>query len=87
MTEKVLAAVIRSCVAREMHELEVHLKEHAGPFLVHGNCLKRFTDLHNVQSAFSNDYMPVKSICYKHTYSFVSCLQTLRATTALFDKL
>jgi len=62
MTDKGTAAVIHSCVAREMHKLEVHLKEHAGPFVVHGNCRKLFTDLRNVQSACSNDDVPVKRL-------------------------
>jgi len=55
MTQKGVASVIDSCVARAMHDLEVHLKEGAGPFLIHSKCRKRFTDLRSVQSACSND--------------------------------
>ena len=62
MTQKGVASVIDSCVARAMHDLEVHLKEGAGPFLIHSKCRKRFTDLRSVQSACSNDDVPVKRL-------------------------
>ena len=93
MTQKGIAAVIHSCVVREMYEVEVHLKERAGPFLVPGNCCKHFTDLRNVQSACS------MTVCLLSVYalvlicltgnicvSFVSSLQTLRATKVPCNK-
>ena len=62
MTEKGLASVISSCVARKSHELQLQLLDSPGRYLTHSTCRKRFTDLRNLRLTGDTDDVRVKHL-------------------------
>jgi len=65
MTEKSLASVINSCIARKLHERDALLKDSPGPYLTRCTCRKHFTGLRNVRTTGDidiTDDVPIKRL-------------------------